>query len=347
MLEELSIRNYRIFRELKIDQLRRINLIAGSNNSGKTSLLEAIFLLASGRAEMAVNGHVARVDLEPGSRGVGDNFWKPFFTDLDMRRSIEIEAFHSSHGRLALKITSGRQEVSEILVEATDGYSATNLPDEHTLFFEYDSPSGDTITSHIQEIGTKIKGEQPDFDIPFRTAIVLSRIPNIKEDARRLANLRRQKRERLLLEALKVIEPKLQSIEENSASGAPMIWGDIGLFELVPLAVMGEGMSRLARLVLAISAVEDGVFLVDEIENGIHHSVLPRVWSAIDSVAKQFNTQIIATTHSLECVRAAHKALVEDDFRLHRLEANEVGNRCVTYDPETIAAALDFNLEVR
>ena len=55
MLEELSIRNYRIFRELKIDQLRRINLIAGSNNSGKTSLLEAIFLLASGRAEMATS----------------------------------------------------------------------------------------------------------------------------------------------------------------------------------------------------------------------------------------------------------------------------------------------------
>ena len=43
MLEKLEIRNYRIFRELKIDQLRRINLIAGSNNSGKTSLLEAIF----------------------------------------------------------------------------------------------------------------------------------------------------------------------------------------------------------------------------------------------------------------------------------------------------------------
>ena len=54
MLEELSIRNYRIFRELKIDQLRRINLIAGSNNSGKTSLLEAIFLLSSGGlAQMA------------------------------------------------------------------------------------------------------------------------------------------------------------------------------------------------------------------------------------------------------------------------------------------------------
>ena len=49
MLETLHIRNYRIFKELKIDQLRRINLIAGGNNSGKTSLLEAIFLLASGQ----------------------------------------------------------------------------------------------------------------------------------------------------------------------------------------------------------------------------------------------------------------------------------------------------------
>ena len=49
MLEELHIRNYRIFKELKNgDQLSRINLIAGSNNSGKTSLLEAIFLLSGG-----------------------------------------------------------------------------------------------------------------------------------------------------------------------------------------------------------------------------------------------------------------------------------------------------------
>lgn len=347
MLEELRIRNYRIFKEVVVDQLRRINLIAGSNNSGKTSLLESIFLLAGGRAELAVNGHITRVDLETGFLWVGDNLWKPLFAGLDTGKLIEIEGSHSTHGPLALKISSGRQQVSQILVDVNDGYSATNLPAEHTLFFEYASPSGDSITSHIQEIGTKIKGEQPDIDVPFKTAIVLSRIRNIKEDARRLANLRRQKREHLLLEALQVIEPKLQSIEENSASGAPMIWGDIGLSELVPLAVMGEGMSRLARLVLAITDVQDGVLLVDEIENGIHHSVLPKVWRAIDSVASQFHTQIFATTHSLECVRAAHSSLSKDDFRLHRLEASDEGNRCVTYDPETIAAALDFNLEVR
>ena len=347
MLEELSIQNYRIFRELKIDQLRRINLIAGSNNSGKTSLLEAIFLLAGGKAETALNGHVSRIELEPGARSVGNIFWKPFFTDLDMRKSIEIEGLHSAHGRVALTISSGRKEVSEILVDVSDGASATNQSDEHTLFFEYTPPCGKSIVSHIQEVGTKIRGEQPDLDIPFRAVIVLSRIHQSQEEARRLANLRRQKREHMLLEALRIIEPNLQSIEENSASGTPMIWGDIGLSELVPLAIMGDGMSHIARLVLAIFAAGDGILLVDEVENGIHHSVLPKVWRAIDKVSTQLNTQVFATTHSFECVSAAHESLCEDDFRLHRLDVIDNSVRCVTYEPETIAAALRHNLEVR
>ena len=55
MLERLHIRNYRVFNDLKIDQLSRINLIAGKNNSGKTSLLEAIFLL-SGAGNRAFYG---------------------------------------------------------------------------------------------------------------------------------------------------------------------------------------------------------------------------------------------------------------------------------------------------
>ena len=347
MLTELVIRNYRIFRELRIDQLRRINLIAGSNNSGKTSLLEAIFLLAGGKAEMALNGHVSRIELEPGARSVGNISWRPFFTDLDMRKPIEIEGLHSAHGRLALTISSGRQEVAEILVDVSDGASATNQSDEHTLFFEYTPPSGKSIVSHVQEEGTRIRGEQPDLDIPFRAVIVLSRIQQSQEEARRLANLRRQKREHILLEALRIIEPNLQSIEENSASGTPMLWGDIGLSELVPLAIMGDGMSHIARLVLAISAAGDGIVLVDEVENGIHHSVLPKVWPVIETAAKQLNVQVFATTHSRECVWAANESLAKDNFRLHRLEANDEGNRCVTYDPESIASAIKFNFEVR
>ncbi len=347
MLQGLLIRNYRIFESLKIDQLRRLNLIAGSNNSGKTSLLEGIFLLAGGRAELALNGHIARVDLNSEVRQVGDNFWMPFFNNLDMTKAIRIEGYSESLGTLALEITSDRNRTSEILVDSTDGISATNRPNKHKLVFSYEHASREPIKSHIQEAGTRITGEQPDLDIPYKAAIVLSRIPNGQEDAIRLANLRKQKRDHLLLEALRVIEPRLQSVEDNSASGTPLIWGDIGLPELVPLAVMGEGMSRLARLVLSISAVANGLVMIDEIENGIHHTLLPNLWRAVDSAAEQFNTQVFATTHSIECVWAAHEALDDEDFRLHRLEEIDNSVRCITYDPVAIEAALQHDLEVR
>ncbi len=346
MLEKLHIRNYRIFRDLEIDQLRRINLIAGRNNSGKTSLLEAIFLLArAGNPDMLGNVNVSRVDLDD-KAPLGEIFWKPFFSNLDMSRSIEINACHTSHGALALEIAFERSPRIEIPMEYICGTPVANPPDKLTLTLRY-SDSGGQDENYIAIQASQAKVTLPRIVAPIRSAFLKAQTTNNQDDAILLAGLRQQKRDHLLLEALQVIEPKLQSIEDNSASGTPMIWGDIGLSELIPLAVMGEGMTQLARSVLAISTAPDGVVLVDEIENGIHHSVLPKVWRAIDTAAKQFNTQIFATTHSRECVRAAHEALAEDDFRLHRLEANDDDNRCVTYDPESIASAIKFNFEVR
>ena len=315
MLKRLQIRNFRGFNALEIDQLSGINLIAGRNNSGKTSLLEAIFLLSGGgNAQLAVNANVIR-GLESSFVPVSDPFWKQLFFNLNMERFIEIEGEHMSHGQLALEIASEQQPTTEISLDRTDEISATNFFDERSLIFQYSGPLGEQVKSDIRKShirkGRGFEGHQPVTNVPFPAAIVLSRPSNTHEDATRLGQLRRQKQGDLLLKALQVIEPKLQSIEDNSSSGTPMIWGDIGLSELVPLPVMGEGMTQIARLVLAIASVPDGVVLVDEVENGIHHSVLPRnVWRAIDEAAKQFRTQIFATTHSFECViEAAHESL--------------------------------------
>ena len=347
MLEELLIRNYRIFKELKIDKLSRINLVAGSNNTGKTSILEAIFLLAgAGNVQLMLNRNVVRT--EPGSQALGDTVWKHFFSDLDISRPIQIKGTRSIIEQLDLEISAGGgQQTTELPKSFNDEISVTKLPEIRSLRFQYRGPKGRQVKSSLFSEGTEVKIEQPTTEPLFGAVILTSRSANSQEDAMRLSKLRQQKRDHLLLEALQVIEPRLQSIEENSSSGAPMIWGDICLSELVPLAVMGEGMSRLARLVLGISAAPNGIVLIDEVENGIHHSVLPKVWRVIDAASRQLNTQIFATTHSRECIRAAYDSLAEDDFRLHRLEASDEGNRCVTYDPETIAAALDFNLEVR
>ena len=107
-------------------------------------------------------------------------------------------------------------------------------------------------------------------------------------------------------------------------------------------------MNRIARLILAISASSGGLVLIDEIETGLHHSVLPKVWKVIDKVANECDAQIIATTHSYECVQAAGQSLADtNSFLLHRLEANGLGNRCVTYQPNDIATAIRHDFEVR
>ena len=352
MFTRLAIKNFRAFREMEIADLGPINLFTGMNNAGKTSLLEAIFLLSGGgNPHVAVNSNVVR-GLAERELQIPTALWKEFFVGLDVGKVIEVAGTHQELGELTLNIESGLPE-QVATVKPTNGddiasppNATTNVPDERGLSFSF--RRGDKVAlGHILLKGTDIEGARPNVDVPFPATILVSRGGHVHEDAKRLGELRRQKRGDILLEALRIVEPKLQSIEDNSASGAPMIWGDVGLPELVPLAVMGEGMTRIARIVLAISSSPKGVVLVDEIENGLHHSVLEKVWEVVELAARQLGTQVFATTHSFECTQAAHHALSHAAFRLHRLEIENDERRCVTYSADAIDGAIKHDLEVR
>ena len=352
MLMSLNISNYRIFNELEMNRLDRINLIVGRNNSGKTTLLEAIFLLAgAGNAEMALNAYVIRGPDQgaPINQRIGQTFWKPMFSALNTSNPVQITGHDAVHGPLTLDITSERQEQGtiEFPIDGPDSDPVADLLGHRSLVFNYRGPGNKQVESRIRTKKQGFELKQGNIDPPFLAAIVEPRAGNTHEDAIRLGTLRRQKQGHVLLKALKVIEPKLQSIEDNSSSGTPMIWGDVGLTELIPLPALGEGMTRIARIVLAIAASPDGVVVLDEIETGLHHSILSKVWEVIFDTARQFNTQIFATTHSFECAEAAHQSLGSHGFLLHRIEANGEENRCVTYESETIAAALEHHLEIR
>ena len=68
MLRDITIENYRLFREFSLTSLARVNLIVGTNNSGKSSLLEAVYLLTSeGARSSLVNILHERGELVPGS----------------------------------------------------------------------------------------------------------------------------------------------------------------------------------------------------------------------------------------------------------------------------------------
>ena len=350
MFNSLSVRGFRSFEHLEIKRFGSINLLTGKNNSGKTTLLEALFLLSSGgNPQTALNTIIAR-GIESASHSasaIPETFWKPIYFSFDMSQCVEIAGLHSSFGQLNLKIALELQNAVEVSLDQPSNKSVMKYSPESGLRFSFSAESGEDFTGLIRRTGKGFQIEQQDVQQLIPVTFLSSRVGDSEDDAIRLALLRKHKQGHLLLNALKLVEPKLESVEDNSSSGAPMIWGDIGLPELMPLPVMGEGMTRIARLILAISSAPHGVVLVDEIDNGFHHTVLTKVWQAIDKAAQQFDTQIVASTHSYECMEAAHRSLESERLVVHRLENTGNAARCITYDSEELSAAVSHNLEVR
>lgn len=351
MLDHLRIRNYRLFRELDVPRLSRVNVVAGRNNAGKTALLEAVFLLSgAGHPHLAMNANILRTagtdsEARMTKEALVETLWKPFFFDFDAGNTIEIAAAHEPSGDLSMKIAlAARRSIALPVQDA----GRTDLTPMDELVFTFQQGEAESVRTAARLVNDKIEFDHHQEFVPFSCSLTTSRRRTDHDDAVRLGALRKRKQGDLLLEALQVIEPRLRSIEDNSASGSPMIWGDIGLSELVPLSVMGDGMTRFASIVLAMADVPAGVVLIDEIENGLHHSVLADVWRVIDNASRRFDVQVFATTHSFECAQAADQAIKTDALSLHRLGRDDDGTcHCVTYDRGEIAAAIRHDIEVR
>ena len=365
MFKSLRIRNYRIFKDLQVDGLHRINLIGGRNNAGKTSFLEAIFLLAvSGNPRSTMDAEIFRtpeqsVMFRPMRRDRERNietFWRQIFYAADISQTImlegttEVKSQATSSGQLALDISVFQPETIEVVFEPDDenigrrAFGGSSL----VLTPKYGGKAGRDSRIDLTDSGMRI-GSRPNDQVSLKARMLLSGSGDTREDAVELAELKTKRQDDLVYKALRIIEPRLQSILDNSASGEPMIWADIdGLPELVPLPVMGDGMTRLARMLLAIVNAPNGVVLLDEIENGLHYSVQSEVWKTIAAASEQFDTQIFATTHSFEFLRAAYKGLGSKGFRYFRLGKTRGGeSEAVMYRPEMIQTAICRDMEVR
>jgi AAA15 family ATPase/GTPase len=114
---------------------------------------------------------------------------------------------------------------------------------------------------------------------------------------------------------------------------------------------MGEGMRRILALVMTAVTVENGFLLVDEIDTGLYYEVQTERWKAIIEIARQFNVQVFATTHSWDCICTFQEALEEQEDRsvgmLFRLDKKYGKLRAVEYTPEDIDVAVRQSIEVR
>ncbi|NQE46721.1 DNA replication and repair protein RecF [ANME-1 cluster archaeon GoMg2] len=366
MLKSFEAKNFRGFQDLTLRELDRVNLIAGRNNVGKTALLEALFIHSGSyhpELGLTVNAFrgIEEVRLELGK--TAEFPWNSLFTGFDTTKSIELHGEDTTEGTRVIRINEMLPDqalVGTKKVKKTKG-SRLNLEQvsarARILRLQYEDKSGSSSYDLVFDLDPSDPKRTPYItptppNPPFPAFFLASRIRIPFEiEAELFGRLEIQKGEQDILQFLQIIEPNLKSLRLIYSMGKPIFHGDMDSDRLLPLPMMGEGMVRLLSFILRIANAPDGVVLIDEIENGLHYSILPKLWSVIGKMAKKYNTQVFATTHSLECIKAAHQAFSNEDtyeFLVHRLQFSKNGDvHAVTYDREDLEAAFEIGIEVR
>lgn len=156
----------------------------------------------------------------------------------------------------------------------------------------------------------------------------------------------REGRESLLVACLKNLLPELQQLIAIPKNDRSTIYAAFGNGDRYPVSILGDGVMRLLRILLAGLARRGGIWLIDEIENGIHYSVLPEVWRTIVDTAKTMDKQVFCTTHSQEMVTAALNA-GGDEVQYFRIDARKDGHHAVAYQRDVAEMTLEMGMDFR
>lgn len=358
MITKLKISGFKGFGQLEISKLSRITLLGGRNNVGKTSILEALFMFHDRLNPQIILRQFAW-------RGVGtiafepESMWAPVFYNYDFSRKISISAIVNSHEE---KMTVN---FNPQYMPASVSANVMGLKTKPALIRTDKKPEPSSSLDIVYE-NKKIKNQMahlimgatgPELHvvnakIESRPAIFLgARIPtNNLDDAQRFGQLDILGRQERIVDFLKIIEPNLKSLSSVAMGDISLIHGDIGLSRKIPVAYMGDGVSRLLSIILAIATSKNGIVFIDECENGIHYSSMPKIWEAIAKAAREYDCQVIGTTHSYECLEAAYNGISEelsDDFSYVRIDRIDNITTAKCFDYEMLKVAVESNMEVR
>lgn len=321
MLTSLEIENFKCFRQLKIEPLAKVNLFVGTSNSGKTSVLEAVSMLPAKGAHP--EGNIDWMLFRNGSSEAqaNDEYAKWQFHDSIFEYEIVITAARDDHPR----------EIQTVLSLATDPAIGADF---------------------------SVKSNPPIFVrfVPRKPTRKISVVTTSKLSAAALARnydrwtLRAENDDRFV-EFLQSVDSRLKSLRPMEHTGQRMLYADVRLPERIALPLLGEGFNRLVQIYGAIIGEGADIVLIDEIENGLHWSALPQIWTGIHEAVNKEEVQIFATTHSLECIAAAAEAFKgepKNDLAVHRLERMGNGDlHCVTMNEDELERMLERDWEVR
>ncbi len=306
MLESLSIKNYRLFKELRINSLKRVNLIIGKNNVGKTSLLEAIATYLN-REDIALK--IYRISCDRGEWAKGNfkpatvlNSLTTLFHDRkavfnDLGHAIHIGTDEQTGISFCLSNMNSDDRRAQLALVIKDAHeNVEEIPLSH---FENHILMPPSAENHEIILAT------PPSDVLNRLALDWSKIALTEK-------------ENDVIETLQTVDgniERLAFIDETPATKKAIVKLR-HMSQPVTLASMGEGVLRIFRMIVTLVCCENGTLLMDEFETGLHWSVQAKLWELVYRLAEKLNIQIFATTHSRDTLWALQQvALAKKLFR--------------------------------
>jgi hypothetical protein len=340
MLESLKIQNYRILKNLEIRELKRVNLFTGKNNTGKSSILEAVSIYAR-RGDLSWildllkdRGEVLRVsNLSLPNNSLDEeerkNAFKSFCSMFSQRRvdfsgneRITIGPKGTNGGTLSIRavkfinqdIMDENPETKEQMIVGSRriilSESEIEAHPESRIGIELSFADSSRLFA-ISSLRRGVEGrgiKNPD-ECQFVGASTLT-----EEVVGLWDSIALTEKESLLIDALRIIEPRVDRITfaEGKSTGSRQRTAIVKLNDnpdIFPLKSMGDGINRILNICLALVNADGGYLLVDEFENGLHYTVQEKLWEVVFDIAKKLNVQLLATTHSNDCIRAFQKMI--------------------------------------
>jgi len=354
MISEIEIQDFRGLRHVKLTGLKHVNLIVGGNDTGKTSVLEALVLLfgdSSALRNLPITFRTNQSGNSVDDTNDRENFWSWLFFDRKPENDIAIRATIPEAGTISVETERlpdphlGNEKTHPVLTR-TDSRLKPNQQPRSGIQMK-----GQTMLFQMGQHQFSVSGGNAPQD--FRLAVLSTRAPNPVQDAENYNQVALlADGERRIEEIMREIEPRVRRLRYAKLPGtnSPLIFVDVGLSRAVPATQMGQAFNRILHIYTHVLANRATVLLIDEVENGIFSESMPKIWRGLLALCEREGIQIFATTHSRECVMAAHAAAEErgkDELSVQRLQVVKGNVEAVPLGEKHLEMAAEMGLEVR
>ena len=351
--KNIEINNFRSIGHLKIDDFSRVNVFLGQNNSGKSSVLEAITLSLG----------MSNPDLPQNINAVRTRRPLSIFTDIKYLfhnmnvatpPEITLEQTNGTTRHLNLRLTYVFDELAEPKNEPIQQTGAAVYVNTLEMNFDVSLPDKKNQKYkswlRVNPAGIVVNRKMADGYIEQLRGWLISADLMSNNLINDLTELFKRNQKNIVLAALKLFDENIISIEILSDD---VYIGFDGVSEMLPSRMTGDGLRRYLNIVACAVNPMTAIVMIDEIDNGLHYSVYKKLWKAIFAMATNLDKQIFVTTHSKETLYRLNEMLEENssyqtDLRLYTIENTKLkGHQAYKYTFEGLNGACENDVELR